>query len=157
MICCGAVEAAQQAACTVAAGAAPGAQPARDQQLFLRPLQPDAAVRGQGGTPASKGAARASMQLWRQSCMELVTSPTTLRAQSLMNDNPYRSIKLMCGRKLVTMRAHAFVCTVIHGPGPAGWVVRHLCNNPRCINPLHLAWGTAQENKADGKSCAPNS
>jgi len=30
-----------------------------------------------------------------------------------------------------------------------GKLVRHLCNNPRCINPEHLALGTNQDNTND--------
>ena len=29
----------------------------------------------------------------------------------------------------------------------SGWVVMHLCENPRCLNPLHLAWGNYSENR----------
>lgn len=30
-----------------------------------------------------------------------------------------------------------------------GVEIRHLCNNPRCVNPLHLAEGTHRENMQD--------
>lgn len=32
---------------------------------------------------------------------------------------------------------------------PAGRVVRHSCDNPPCVNPLHLSVGTHQDNVAD--------
>lgn len=31
----------------------------------------------------------------------------------------------------------------------SGMVIRHLCNNPGCVNPKHLAQGTHKENQAD--------
>lgn len=49
--------------------------------------------------------------------------------------------------------AHAFVWEMVHGPQPAGaLVLRHVCNNTACLNPLHIVRGTRQENVADGKN-----
>lgn len=48
--------------------------------------------------------------------------------------------------------AHRLVMTVLSGvpyvdaPAP---VVRHLCNNAPCVNPLHLRFGTRSENARD--------
>jgi hypothetical protein len=36
-------------------------------------------------------------------------------------------------------RAHRAYYTIAHGPIPDGWDVHHLCRNPRCVNPQHLA------------------
>ena len=34
-------------------------------------------------------------------------------------------------------------------PADGETVVRHLCHNPPCVNPAHLAWGTQQDNIDD--------
>lgn len=44
---------------------------------------------------------------------------------------------------------HRVAWEVTNGPIPEGLVVRHLCNNPICCNPNHLAVGTQKENIAD--------
>lgn len=47
----------------------------------------------------------------------------------------------------VNVLLHRLVYQRAYGSMPE--VVRHLCNNPRCINPLHLTDGTHKQNTAD--------
>ncbi len=44
---------------------------------------------------------------------------------------------------------HRLVCWAINGPPPPNMLMKHCmhaCNNPRCCNPLHLAWGDVKHN-----------
>ena len=45
--------------------------------------------------------------------------------------------------------AHRIAWEEANGPIPAGLWVLHKCNNRQCINPEHLALGTAKDNSAD--------
>jgi hypothetical protein len=45
--------------------------------------------------------------------------------------------------------AHRYAYARAKGPIPPGLFVRHLCGVPRCVNPEHLAVGTAQDNSND--------
>ena len=45
--------------------------------------------------------------------------------------------------------SHRFCYTVFHGPIAANLVVRHKCDNRRCVNPTHLETGTSQDNVRD--------
>lgn len=49
------------------------------------------------------------------------------------------------------MRLHRIVYEHYHGKIPEGHVIRHTCDNPKCINPLHLTIGTQADNMSDMK------
>ena len=59
-------------------------------------------------------------------------------------------------------KAHRIAYEVWKGPIPDGLLIRHLCNNPACINPDHLEIGTHQDNMNDkvranrqSRNCGP--
>lgn len=59
---------------------------------------------------------------------------------------PYPTIKVGTNKK---MKIHRFVYEREHGTIPLGMVVRHRCDNTRCINPDHLELGTQTQNMHD--------
>jgi len=48
-----------------------------------------------------------------------------------------------------TLKAHRVAWEIANGPIPDGMVVRHKCNNPPCVRPLHLELGTHADNNRD--------
>lgn len=53
------------------------------------------------------------------------------------------------GWKKSPYKAHRLAYELFVGPIPDGHVVRHACDNPRCINPAHLITGTQRDNVLD--------
>ena len=53
-----------------------------------------------------------------------------------------------------TWLAHRWAAHVAHGPCPPGQVVRHRCDNRKCINPEHLEYGSQGDNLNDRKERA---
>lgn len=46
-------------------------------------------------------------------------------------------------------KVHRVVWELVNSKSAQGYVVRHSCDNPRCINPKHLLLGTPTDNMRD--------
>lgn len=65
-----------------------------------------------------------------------------------LNPDGYAHLKVK-GRRV---GAHRLMFALFF-PGVAAPVVRHMCNNPACVNPAHLRGGTQLENVMDRVNC----
>lgn len=45
--------------------------------------------------------------------------------------------------------SHRVAYEVFKGPIPEGFLIRHVCDSPTCVNPEHLITGTVRDNTID--------
>lgn len=64
------------------------------------------------------------------------------------DENHSEHQRIRCGNKR-RFYVHKLMYLLHKGCIPAGKVVRHKCNNARCVNPMHLQLGTQLENMED--------
>lgn len=65
--------------------------------------------------------------------------------------------QLSAGRGRAPFKAHRLSFELANGPIPVGLFILHKCDNPACVNPLHLELGDQKKNMADmylrGRQC----
>ncbi len=60
----------------------------------------------------------------------------------------YGAFRIKRGEKWITDRAHCWSYRFFHGP-TNGLHVRHACDTPYCVNPVHLLLGSNTDNMHD--------
>ena len=76
-------------------------------------------------------------------CIEWSGAKTTLGYGSIFVRDTSRH------RNRRHLYAHRWAYEKFFGPIPAGMMVLHSCDNPPCINPLHLRVGVSSDNVSD--------
>jgi hypothetical protein len=91
--------------------------------------------------------ARGKKLVWRETeggCFEC-TSHTSVR-----KFRKCESTRIRKNGKLLYL--HRFIFEEMFGPIPEGLVIRHKCDNSKCINPEHMEVGTQKDNVHDAIS-----
>lgn len=93
----------------------------------------------------------------QEACM-YVSAAKVSQAKGMYRDK-HGYVKVTLGKLFgepITEWAHRLVLWATHGPPdfPSGWSTTgphclHICGSTSCLNPSHLVWGTAQDNKVD--------
>ena len=61
----------------------------------------------------------------------------------------YGHFRRKINNRWIMYKAHRYMYERHYGEIPEGKLVRHACDNPCCVNPLHLELGTHQDNVDD--------
>lgn len=116
---------------------------------LLHPLSYVVAERGKGKNPLT---ALGSIVQQQPACMFL-SAAKVHAAHGIWQAEPrgYARVELGCHKGMPIIEyAHRLVLWSIHGPPPpAAGHCLHICGHKDCLNPTHLVWGTAQDNKDD--------
>lgn len=72
-------------------------------------------------------------------------TPTCWLWEGTINSDGYGSFRL--GDR--TVKVHRLSYELCYGPIPNSLYIMHKCDNPRCVNPEHLAAGTQKQNMQD--------
>jgi hypothetical protein len=107
-----------------------------------RPSKP----RVSGSSPLGRASTR---KLSLESRVRLLSGPPTKQGcmpwLGYVQPDGYGALSVNGRRK----SAHRTAFELAHGPVASGLMVRHVCNNRRCVNVRHLRLGTAADNQRD--------
>ena len=67
----------------------------------------------------------------------------------IMHSSPWNRGYLSIYRNGKSYAMHRYLYEKKYGPIPKGLILRHVCDNPSCINVAHLKVGTQQDNMND--------
>jgi hypothetical protein len=83
--------------------------------------------------------------------LDLILSYTELNGECMEWQRCYNSdgYPRACINSNVNAKVHRVVFELVHGKLEEVMVVRHVCDNPKCINPDHLVSGTVLDNVKD--------
>src|SRR4029077_8034614 len=88
-------------------------------------------------------------RLWERVCK--ADGPSGCWLWTGDGDRLYGRLRLQSlhGQKGAEVLVHRYAWELHHGAIPAGMLVCHRCDVPRCVNPSHLLLGTYQDNRDD--------